>query len=229
MFNLLYNRYKIEVLSDNSNFKSLKEMALYEKIFLVLAILGAILSAIFNVTKTTIGSVISLAMIFGGIALFLFFQNRPKEKRRILEEIIEPSAKKRFEKVVNLLLEFDIDVNDEKQLDNLIESAQKEKNLYDIWEGYRAAFKGFTVYILLPISAILLNEFFKDADVVVLLKRATVIVLVCLMGVLFVAIGAMSFTELFNKDIQKLDDFIKDVENVKVFNSKVCKMVKTRP
>ena len=62
MFNYLYKKYKVEVLKI-STWLSIKELKLYEKLSLVMVILGSILSGVFTLIKNDIGSYISLVMI----------------------------------------------------------------------------------------------------------------------------------------------------------------------
>ena len=132
MFNNLYSQYKIKVLKVDI-WMSLKELKLYEKVFLAMGVLGGIMSGVFSLLEINMGLFISLGMILIGFILLFLIGNRKSEQKRIVDEIVGPAANKRMEKVIKLLLEFDIDVKDEKQLDNLINQAQKEQLAYDFW------------------------------------------------------------------------------------------------
>lgn len=219
MFNYLYKKYKVEVLK-TSTWLSIKELKLYEKASLVMIILGGILSGVFTLIKNNVGSYISLAMIIIGFALIFLLRSRKKEQRRIVKEIIEPSANERMQKVVRLLVEFGIDISDEEHLNNLIEQAKEEQDAYDVWKGFKKPFSGVITYILLPVITILISEFFKEADWKTLLLRALVLLMICACIVLVISAFASSFNDILNSDIKNLNYFIKDVEDVKIFNTK---------
>ncbi len=219
MFNYLYKKYKVEVLKI-STWLSIKELKLYEKLSLVMVILGSILSGVFTLIKNDIGSYISLVMIIVGFALILVLRSRKKEQQRIVKEIIEPSANERMQKVVRLLLEFEIDISDEEHLNNLIEQAKKEQDAYDVWKGFKKSFSGMTTYILLPIITILISEFFKDIGRETILVRAVVLLMICTCIVLITSAFALNFNDILNPDIRNLNYFIKDLEDVKIFKAK---------
>lgn len=219
MFNYLYKKYKVEVLK-TSTWLSIKELKLYEKLSLVMVILGGILSGVFTLIKNDIGSYISVAMIIVGFALIFVLRSGKKEQQRIVKEIIEPSANERMQKVVRLLVEFEIDISNEEYLNNLIEQAKKEQDAYDVWKGFKKSFSGLTTYILLPIITILISEFFKDVGWETILVRAVVILMICACIVLITSAFALNFNDILNPDIRNLNYFIKDVEDVKIFKAK---------
>ncbi|ESL01617.1 hypothetical protein GCWU000282_03178 [Catonella morbi ATCC 51271] len=219
MFNYLYKKYKVEVLK-TSTWLSIKELKLYEKLSLVMVILGSILSGVFTLIKNDIGSYISLVMIIIGFVLIFLLRSRKKEQQRIMKEIIEPSANERMQKVVRLLVEFGIDILDEEHLNNLIEQAKKEQDAYDVWKGFKKSFSGMTTYILLPIITILISEFFKEVGWETLLVRAAVLLMICTCIVLITSAFALNFNDILNPDIKNLNYFIKDVEDVKIFKAK---------
>lgn len=219
MFNYLYKKYKVEVLK-TSTWLSIKELKVYEKLSLVMVILGGILSGLFTLIKNDIGSYISFAMIIVGFAPILVLRSRKKEQQRIVKEIIEPFANERMQKMVRLLLEFEIDISDEEHLNNLIEQAKKEQDAYDVWKGFKRSFSGMTTYILLPIITILISEFFKDVAWETILVRAVVLLMICTCIVLITSAFALNFNDILNPDIKNLSYFIKDVEDVKIFKAK---------
>lgn len=219
MFNFLYKRYKVEVLN-TSLWMSVKDLKLYEKVFLTIVVFGAILSAVFSMLNIKLGLGISVILILFGFVLLMIARSRKPEQRRIVEEIIGPSANDRMQKVINLLISFEIDVNDEKQLDNLIEQAKKQQEAFDVWKGFRHALSGMATYILLPIVTIFLSESFKDVNLETLIYRAVIIVFICACIVLLIAAFALSFNDILNPDIHNLEYLIRDIEDVKVFSNK---------
>lgn len=125
-----------------------------------------------------------------------------------------------MQKVVRLLIEFEIDISNEEHLNNLIEQAKKEQDAYDVWKGLKKPFSGLTTYILLPIITILISEFFKDVGWETILVRAVVILMICASIVLITSAFALNINDILNPDIRNLNCFIKDVEDVKIFKAK---------
>ena len=70
MFNFLYKRYKVEVLN-TSLWMSVKDLKLYEKVFLTIVVFGAILSAVFSMLNIKLGLGISVILILFGFVLLM--------------------------------------------------------------------------------------------------------------------------------------------------------------
>ena len=219
MFNYLYKKYRVDILKTNFGF-SIKELKLYEKIGLVMFLGGAIFTAVCTFLLKYIWTYVTVLIMITGFVVLLVFRSRKSEQQRIIKDVIAPSAKERMEKIVNLLLEFGIDISDDEQLDNLIERAKKMQNSYDVSKGFRDIFKGGAKYIILPIVTIFFAEFLKDVPVEKLLLRAVVLILVSLCIVLVVAAFANEINEILNPDIRDLEYFIRDIEDVKTFSKK---------
>jgi len=216
MFNFLYKSYKINILNMDNTF-SIKGMKLYEKVFLVLWLLGTMLVIVFALLENKLGLYGSIVLLVIALVILFFFRSRPLEQRRIVNDIIKPTAERRMKEMVALLTSFHVDVNDKKQLEELVLLAKKEEELYDIWKGFRGLFKGMTTYILLPIITIFLAEFFKNVAMTVLISRAVVLMIFCIIMVLVISAFSVNFTDFFNPDIRGLERFIRDVEDIKVF------------
>lgn len=216
MFYSLYKKYKVDILQKDSTF-SFKDMQLYEKIFLAMWIIGAMLILAFALLGYMIGILGSSAILFIAFLILVIGGSNKMEQKRILNEKIGPAAEKRMNEMVKLLRSFHIDVHNKKQLDEIIVMARKEEELYDAWKGFRGLFKGITTYILLPVITILLAEFFKDVSLSILIRRAIVLILFCLSIGLIISAFSMGITDFLNPEIRDLRCLIRDIENIKVF------------
>ena len=216
MFYSLYKKYKVDILKKDSTF-SFKDMQLYEKIFLAMWIIGAMLILAFALLGYMIGILGSSAILFIAFLILVIGGSNKMEQKRILNEKIGPAAEKRMNEMVKLLRSFHIDVHNKKQLDEIIVMARKEEELYDAWKGFRGLFKGITTYILLPVITILLAEFFKDVSLSILIRRAIVLILFCLSIGLIISAFSMGITDFLNPEIRDLRCLIRDIENIKVF------------
>ena len=215
MFFYLYKRYKVDILQKDSTF-SFKDMQLYEKIFLAMWIIGAMLLLAFALLGYMLGILGSSAILFIAFLILIIGGSNKMEQRRILNEKIGPAAEKRMNEMVKLLRSFHIDVHNKKQLDEIIVMARKEEELYDAWKGFRGLFKGMATYILLPIISILLAEYFKDVAWPIL-TRAIVLMLFCLSMVMMIFVFSMGITDILNPEIRDLRRLIRDIEDIKVF------------
>ena len=219
MFNLLYKKYKTKILNVNY-WKSFKELYPYEKFFLVTLIFDALLLSIFSLTNILIGSVITIIVLIGCLIVFGIIRRKPEEQKRILEEVIEPDAQERMKKFVSLLKDFEVNIDDDQQLDELIERAKQEQEFYDAWKDFRRPAEGVATYILLPILTLLLSKIFEGVGLEELLIRALIIFIICIIAVLGIYTSSSMFEDLFNKDKQNLNYFIRDVEDIKIFHNR---------
>lgn len=119
MFNFLYKSYKINILNMDNTF-SIKGMKLYEKVFLVLWLLGTMLVIVFALLENKLGLYGSIVLLVIALVILFFFRSRPLEQRRIVNDIIKPTAERRMKEMVALLTSFHVDVNDKKQLEELV-------------------------------------------------------------------------------------------------------------
>ena len=216
MFYSLYKKYKVDILQKDSTF-SFKDMQLYEKIFLAMWIVGAMLILAFALLGYMIGILGSSAILFIAFLILVIGGSNKMEQKRILNEKTVPAAEKRMNEMVKLLRSFHIDVHNKKQLDEIIVMARKEEESYDAWKGFRGLFKGITTYILLPVITILLAEFFKDVSLSILIRRAIVLILFCLCIGLMISAFSMGMTDFLNPEIRDLRRLIRDIEDIKVF------------
>lgn len=216
MFYSLYKKYKVDILQKDSTF-SFKDMQLYEKIFLAMWIVGAMLILAFALLGYMIGILGSSAILFIAFLILVIGGSNKMEQKRILNEKTVPAAEKRINEMVKLLRSFHIDVHNKKQLDEIIVMARKEEESYDAWKGFRGLFKGITTYILLPVITILLAEFFKDVSLSILIRRAIVLILFCLCIGLMISAFSMGITDFLNPEIRDLRRLIRDIEDIKVF------------
>lgn len=227
MFNCMFKRYKVEVL--NVSFGKLWDgLKLYEKIFLVTVIMGALLTSIFSLLHYNQLAMIFMGIMFVSIAILMLTQNRQSEQKRIIDEQICPSARARAKKVVSLLSDFDIDYRDENQLDRIIMQAEKTREECDVWKWLSKSLKGTAIYVLIPIIMIILSEFFKRVSTEELLIYAIIFILICCLGVVVVSAFAMNISDILNSNIRNLNYFIRDLEDLKVFSKKIQGIMSAR-
>ncbi|SCY75501.1 hypothetical protein SAMN02910371_03744 [Butyrivibrio sp. INlla14] len=224
MFNTLYRKYKVDVLGIISPWISLKEMKVYEKACLSIVIFGAFLTVVsthFQIELLEIGAILCILIAGGTLGIG---QNMKSEQRRIVNDIIQPSACKRMKLVVQLLKDFEIDIYDEKQLDRLIARARKEQEEYDFWKDVRPLFDRIATYVFIPIFTIFLSDLLKDVELVLLIKRSLVVMCLCILIVMIFPLFSFIFNGILNSDKNNLEKFINDIEDVKIFSKTLLEL-----
>ena len=139
LFNYLFSKYKNEIYEDikDKKYARSKRVTLF---FTIISFIGLTLFLIFGLLKLNVLTYISFGVFVICILIVKVLDNSKKEQKRLLKEVVEPFANTRFEKVVELLKEFKIDVTDEKEIDNLIEKAEKEKHQMDLLKEIKKLF-----------------------------------------------------------------------------------------
>ena len=85
MFYSLYKKYKVDILQKDSTF-SFKDMQLYEKIFLAMWIVGAMLILAFALLGYMIGILGSSAILFIAFLILVIGGSNKMEQKRILNK-----------------------------------------------------------------------------------------------------------------------------------------------
>lgn len=192
---------------------------------MTVVVFGSILIGVFSLLEIQKGIYISFGIVLTGLFLMMVIRRRKTEQKRIVNEIIKPSANNRMQKMVDLLIEFGIDITEEKQLEQLITYAKSEQEAYDVWKELRKAVKGMATYIILPIITIFLADFFKDVEFEMFLERAFFLLFIGFIIVLLISSFGIAINEMLNPDIRDMEYFIRDIENVKIFPKKAQSMI----
>lgn len=220
MFDFLFSQYKLEMY-DKSIWKRINGLQLYEKVLLFIIIAGSIIATIFAIFNKPKGALISAIVMILGILIDLIIQNKRNEKIRISNGILEPRSRQRIEKMSRLLEKCEIDINDMEELDALIKYAKVEKNKYDVWRDMRGAFKGLNKYLIIPIITVFITELFKGDDGDKILHNAISLMFFVAIIVIGVVAFAPTMNDIFNAEVRKIDELIRDVEELKVFKNRV--------
>ncbi|WP_455129227.1 hypothetical protein [Pseudoramibacter alactolyticus] len=199
--------------------------------------------------KIYICLIISFVVLISSPVIASFIRkNVPKEKQRMLKEgyNYEYDHMKRMIECLQKKSEFEIDVKDERQLDKLIERAEKERNAHNVWRSIELfSFKGIKeicrliflgigflarniIHKLLLNWSILkrLSKFIKNGYWQKILSIGIIALydfLLFYVAVLLV-VGFLCDFVIPSKN-RLLDSFISDVEDIKLFPDKVCSLI----
>lgn len=219
MFNLLYKKYKNDILKFSA-WEEFKKLRFYEKAFLIEVIFCAILEYFFAFISKLNGFVVVLVILLFCFIAFKVKRNKTEEQNRIIYEVIKPEATKRMQQMIVLLKEFHIDISDDQQLDRLIERAKKEQINYDVLLDLKAPSVSVATYILLPALTLFLQRLFEKSGLMEMVQRILLLLVLCGIAVVVIYSFSNIFKELFNKDFRNLDCFIKDIEDIRDFHNK---------
>lgn len=215
MFYYMMRKYRVDVLKCDSN-RNIKELRLYEKISFLIMFIGLSASAILAILRYTTYAILSYSLIFFGVLLLYIFRNFGKEEKIFNEKVIYPNSKKRMKSVVDLLMFFDIDYENDDELDRLIKYSENEIQRLAVGNHLKRYSEGITKYILIPIITIFLTEYLKVENMEELIVRAFVLLIIST-SVVVIVYGIVFLLEDFNRYKDEINNFKQDIEQLKIF------------
>lgn len=215
MFYYMMRKYRVDVLKGDPN-RNIKQYRIYERIAYSIMFIGLIASIILAVLKYATCAIISYSTIFLGVLILHIFRNIGKEEKIYNEEVIFPNSKNRMKSVVKLLDYFDIDYENNDELDRLISYSENEIQRLNIGNHLKKYTSGISKYVLIPIIAILLTEYLKVDNIGELIARAFILLVISTI-IVVIAYGIRFLFEDFNNYIDELRNFIRDIEQLKIF------------
>ena len=220
MFNYLYEKYKTNVLKSNVTY-NINRMTVIEIMLIVAGLIGALLMLVSLFVKSEKLEVYSTLITVVLFVILLIYQSVRTLSIEFIEKKLKHPSEERMKRVVAVLTDCEIDVEDMNQLNALIERAEKEKDRYDYFKEMKSAFLGVGIYGALPAIAIVIADRLKTPDT---FSFWFGVIKYALLGLLIVIIIS-DFTKFYNNfvisDVYKLDSFIRDIENIKAFSKKV--------
>lgn len=209
MFDCLLKQYEADVFNTEAESNIWEVLKSHKKVrFIVMVsmiVLGMVLSVVCQENKYL--SLVAIVLVVGGFVGLLLFQN--KSKPIILEVINRPTKKTQMKDMINLLKNFNINVRNERKLNQLIERAERAKKEQDqkkLWSLLKNV-------IFMVLSAFL-TKIFKEADWQTSIDIAIKPILISAMALFF---GGFLRDFFFISKKQILDSFISDVEDIKLF------------
>ena len=184
-------------------------------------------------------------MLISGFVIGSFIRkNVPKEKQRMLEEGYNYEYD-HMKRMINCLKkpEFNINVNDERQLDKLIERAKKERDTHGVWKTSEFSLFKLIKKPILDIIVLVKNIFlqlFSNWSILECLSKfikngywqkilSIGIISLCdflLIYVIFSLFRGFLCDFVIPSKKRHLDSFISDVEDIKLFPNKACSIIK---
>ncbi len=222
-----YIRYKIlskEKTSNNSKsnntHKNNKRVNLPIERFIILFFL--IISAIICLICVFLGCTLVYSISLGIeilICLFIYwYTNTPSAMKYDLENIYKPNSKKRMDKCITLLAEYNIKPNDYEKIDLLIAEAIESQKDYNTFYYLSKLFKPFLA-ILISIFAFGANVLKDNVSAAYMLKLTIIALIIVMLFFSILFLFGPPIKSLFYQDYNYHAELIKDLRALKIFNN----------
>lgn len=223
MFDCLLKQYETDVFNTEAESNIWEVLKSYKRVRIMVLVCMIVVGMILSVVrqKNGCGCLSLCAFLVTLFCIFLLFNQMKSEEPIILEAINKPTTKTRMENMIKLLQKFNINVINERKLNQLIgraERAEKEQDQKKLWSLLQSA-----IFMILPV---LLSQIFKEAGWQTSINIAIWLIFIFAMVLFF---GECLRDLFFSSEKQILDSFISDVEDIKLFQNKICSIIKCEP
>lgn len=216
MFWAFYNDYKKILKSRNSTLMgTLKEISKTDFILLVSIIFTALA---YGVTITIWKEMWSFIFVVSFVLLIFIYCKRPKEKKRFYKRISETSQEK-HKTMLRLLQEYNIDINNEEEINKLIEYITEYFQRRDPFKEIKKAYKNIAVYIFLPLITLFLNELFSETTIETMFNRALLLILFVTFFILAIVAFYSIIDDILTGDRKIAQHLIEDIKEVSLFRN----------
>lgn len=208
MFNVLFQKYKIEVLKIKG--RSLSDLQPYEKIFLLMMLASAISASIFAFCGNEIFPFISAITSIIAITLISVIGRTKKLLYYQLDNITKNSKERKI-LLQSILSDLKIDYNNPTSLEYLIEFLEQKKQHYSVPNSLIKAFEFNTSIILIPTITIVVGKILSVDDPNQIIKNAILVILISIIITIIVIATSSIVSDLFNGERKKLQNLIDDL------------------
>lgn len=214
----LFISYKIGLKSIKSTIPFTK-LPLYRKIFVVILLIGAIISSILFLFKQTLTSFIPIALSLLSLIVFFIIDSQKRNLELMLKEHYTPYSKKRINMTIDILKKYDINIEDYETIDMLIDEAKYAQIQCDYLSPLKKPLKtlgGIIIPIIIFVAKKIGDAATQDE---MLLLAAQAITLVLLIFSLIFSLTPI-VKDILYRDYNKYEEFIYDLRQIKLFYSK---------
>lgn len=212
-----FEEYKTTVLNVSSK-RSIKELKLYEKIILIILVIGTICSTVFSMIKNVYAEIITVSLMFVCIVLKMMIDNFPENKRQIIEQRKKNNIK-RLKLLGGLLKKYEISPYDEDRIRGIISLINEEIGRRKVWNVYSNIMGKYSLYFLIPVISIFLAKYLDTKSISELVIRAGKIIGVSFFIVLSLAAFTDSLTDLLERERRNMRCLVNDLESIVTFNN----------
>lgn len=212
----LFIEYKIEICGMKSNIKW-GDLPLYRKIcILAISIFGG-LASVFALLNKWVTCFIFFCMLLTSIIILIVISSSKKEERNFLEKHHKIYSKERMTKVIELLRNYKIDINDKDIIKLLIDECEEAKAKYSVFKPINKSMSSFNTIILLPIIGFIAGKIGEESNLNELIIGASIIIGIslCIWGLLIAIFPILE--QFIDRDSKLYDEFKNDLKQVLIF------------
>lgn len=214
----LFLSYKLSLKNVKSSIPFTK-LPLYRKMFVFIFLILFVLSVIFvGLNKKMLAL---MFLVFNVITFLVFFviDSTKHNLNTMLNEHYKPYSKKRMDAVLEILRQYDIDVNNTNSIDELINEAKIEQIKCDYISPIKKPF-GILVSVIIPIVVYNANKIGEITSPNKLIEISLLFIVYILLAFsLFLMIFPL-LKDIIYRDYNRYEDFICDLRQIKLFYSK---------
>lgn len=214
----LFISYKIG-LKDIKSTIPFTKLPLYRKVFIIIILVLISLFLIFMLFNQIFYSHVSAALSIFLVLVFYIIDHRKKYIKTILKNSYIPYSIKRMNMVIEILQEYNIDINDIDSLNMLMDEAKHEQIRCD----YLLQFKKPLEVLGASITSIIgffANKFFSVSNPNEIIYVYIQTLNICLLVYIIIICISPIFNDVFYSDYNKYDEFINDLRQIRLFYSK---------
>lgn len=214
----LFLSYKLSLKNVKSSIPFTK-LPLYRKMFVFIFLILSVLSVIFvGLNKKMLAL---MFLVFNVITFLVFFviDSTKRNLNTMLNEHYKPYSKKRMDAVLEVLRQYDIDVNNTNSIDALINEAKIEQIKCDFISPIKKPV-AILFSAIIPIVAYNANKIGEITSPNKLIEISLLFIVYILLAFsLFLMIFPL-LKDIIYRDYNRYEDFICDLRQIKLFYSK---------
>lgn len=214
----LFISYKLGLKGIKSTIPFTK-LPLYRKVFLIIFLIGFIVSAILLIFIHNLFSFIPMGLSLISIIVFLLIDSSKKNTLTMLEDHYIPYSEKRINMTIEILKKYNIDINNSYSLDMLIDETKLAQIQCDYLSELKKPLKTLSA-IIVPIIVVVVKKVSEIASQDEMIYMATVIVGLILLIFSLIFSLAPIIKYLLYLDYNKYDKLAYDLRQIKLFYSK---------
>ena len=121
--------------------------------------------------------------------------------------------------MLRLLQEYNIDINNEEEINKLIEYITEYFQRRDPFKEIKKAYKNIAVYIFFPLITLFLNELFSETTIETMFNRALLLILFVTFFILAIVAFYSIIDDILSGDRKIAQHLIEDIKEVSLFRN----------
>lgn len=221
----VYMRFRDLFMSYKIGLKSMKgtipftELPLYWQVCMTVFLAGLIITGILYICIHSLFALIPFFISILSVIIFSIIGSRKSNLNFMLKNYYIPYSNERIHMTIEILREYNIDINNVKSLDMLIEEAKYAQTECDIFARFQKPLKTLTA-IIVPI-AVLIGQKVSEAVTLTQMLYMGAIAIILILLIFSLIFSFMPIVkDLLYRDYYKYNELMYDLRQIKLFYAK---------